>query len=63
MFGKEKDVRNAMELVIERAKKFGVQKEVRRVTPEGKTRYLRPMPGASRMYPETDIPPVKLVNI
>jgi glutamyl-tRNA(Gln) amidotransferase subunit E len=36
---------------------------VRKVTPENFTRYLRPMPGASRMYPETDIAPLKVDNI
>lgn len=30
--------------------------EVRRVNPDGSSSFLRPMPGASRMYPETDIP-------
>ena len=63
MFGKEQDVRKAMEKIIERIGNSGVQKEVRRVTPEGQTRYLRPMPGASRMYPETDIPPMDLTEI
>ena len=52
-----------MNRVIERVKIRGVPKEVRRVTPENLTRYIRPMPGASRMYPETDIPPLKLNNI
>ncbi|MFP4402132.1 MAG: Glu-tRNA(Gln) amidotransferase subunit GatE [Candidatus Nanoarchaeia archaeon] len=34
----------------------GVQEEVRQVDPKGTiTQFLRPMPGASRMYPETDI--------
>ncbi len=49
-----------MTRVINRASIDGVPKEVRRVTPEGNTRFLRPMPGASRMYPETDIPPIAL---
>ena len=56
-------VRNAMDIVIERINTFGVPKEVRKVTNEKLTRYLRPMPGASRMYPETDIAPLKLNNI
>ena len=30
--------------------------EVRRGTPDMKTEFMRPMPGAARMYPETDIP-------
>lgn len=34
----------------------GVPSEVRRANPDGTTSYLRPMPGAARMYPETDIP-------
>lgn len=63
IFGKENMVRNAMEIVIERIKTHGVPKEVRKVTPQNLTRYLRPMPGASRMYPETDIAPFKINNI
>ena len=31
---------------------------VRKANPDGTTTYLRPMPGASRMYPETDVPPL-----
>ncbi|MEK6940520.1 MAG: Glu-tRNA(Gln) amidotransferase subunit GatE [Nanoarchaeota archaeon] len=30
--------------------------EVRKVNTDSSTKFLRPMPGASRMYPETDIP-------
>jgi glutamyl-tRNA(Gln) amidotransferase subunit E len=36
----------------------GVPQEVRRAQPDGTTSYMRPMPGAARMYPETDIPPI-----
>ncbi|RMF55811.1 Glu-tRNA(Gln) amidotransferase GatDE subunit E [Candidatus Woesearchaeota archaeon] len=32
---------------------------VRKVEPDGSTSYLRPMPGAARMYPETDVVPLK----
>ena len=32
--------------------------EVRKAEPDFTTSFLRPMPGAARMYPETDIPPV-----
>ena len=56
-------VENAMILVIERIETNGVPAEVRKVTSENFTRYLRPMPGASRMYPETDISPLKINNI
>ncbi len=30
--------------------------EVRNCLPDGKTEFIRPMPGADRMYPETDLP-------
>jgi len=35
-----------------------VEKEVRKAEEDGTTSFLRPMPGASRMYPETDIKPI-----
>jgi len=34
----------------------GVPKEVRKANPDGSSSFLRPMPGAARMYPETDHP-------
>ncbi|MFA5020026.1 MAG: Glu-tRNA(Gln) amidotransferase subunit GatE [Candidatus Pacearchaeota archaeon] len=34
--------------------------EVRRATPEGGTEFMRPMPGSARMYPETDLPLLKI---
>ena len=34
----------------------GVPAETRAATDAGETRYMRPRPGAQRMYPETDIP-------
>ena len=54
---KEK-ARSALTAVYERAQEtyLGVPAEVRKAHPDGTTSYLRPMPGASRMYPETDIP-------
>jgi glutamyl-tRNA(Gln) amidotransferase subunit E len=36
--------------------------EVRAVQPDDSTRFLRPMPGAARMYPETDVPPVRITT-
>jgi glutamyl-tRNA(Gln) amidotransferase subunit E len=35
-------------------------KEVRGVQPDDSTRFMRPMPGAARMYPETDVPPIRI---
>ncbi|ERH11095.1 MAG: glutamyl-tRNA(Gln) amidotransferase subunit E [halophilic archaeon J07HX64] len=37
----------------------GVPEETRDALEGGTTRYLRPLPGAARMYPETDVPPVE----
>ena len=50
---------------VERQKKLvGFKKkwnsEVRNCLSDGKTEFLRPMPGASRMYPETDLPLLKI---
>ncbi len=53
----------AMNAVIERARQAveGVPKEVRKANEDGSTSYLRPIPGAARMYPETDIKPIRPV--
>ena len=40
--------------------KDGPPAETRAATQNGDTIFLRPIPGASRMYPETDIPTVKV---
>ena len=51
----------AIEAVAERAETAieGVPEETRDAREDGTTRYLRPLPGAARMYPETDVPPVE----
>jgi Glu-tRNA(Gln) amidotransferase subunit E-like FAD-binding protein len=43
--------------IISKGKK--VLSEVRKVNADGSTSYLRPMPGAARMYPETDVPLIR----
>ncbi|SFR53174.1 glutamyl-tRNA(Gln) amidotransferase subunit E [Halogeometricum rufum] len=52
----------AIDAVAERAETAlaGVPEETRGANEDGTTRYLRPLPGAARMYPETDVPPVEL---
>jgi len=51
----------AIDAVAERAETAieGVPEETRDANEDGTTRYLRPLPGAARMYPETDVPPVE----
>ncbi|MDI6718194.1 MAG: Glu-tRNA(Gln) amidotransferase subunit GatE [Methanomicrobiales archaeon] len=38
----------------------GVPEETRRMLEGGSTAYMRPLPGAARMYPETDVFPVEI---
>ena len=54
----ENKAQKAAKAVIQRANEalIGVPSEVRNANPDGTTSYMRPMPGAARMYPETDIP-------
>jgi len=54
----------AVEKVIERAREAldGVPTETRGAKDDGTTFYMRPRPGMARMYPETDIPPIRLTN-
>jgi glutamyl-tRNA(Gln) amidotransferase subunit E len=53
------NVVDALRAVVERARETlaGVPAETRTAKEDGTTRYMRPRPGAARMYPETDIPP------
>ncbi|MDI6721008.1 MAG: Glu-tRNA(Gln) amidotransferase subunit GatE, partial [Candidatus Aenigmarchaeota archaeon] len=54
---------NAVNLVIRRANHclIGVPEETRVADGIG-SRFTRPLPGAGRMYPESDIPPIKLAK-
>ncbi len=57
--GREKAER-ALKAVIDRLREAldGVPEETRVSKPDGTTRYMRPRPGAARLYPETDVPPI-----
>ena len=58
------NAKDALKAVIERAREAikGVPEETRAPNPDGTTRYMRPRPGAARMYPETDIPPTQITE-
>ncbi len=43
-------------------KNHGIPIDTRLSTQSGETKFLRPRPGAARMYPETDIPPIIITN-
>jgi glutamyl-tRNA(Gln) amidotransferase subunit E len=53
------NVLDALKAVVERAQEAitHVTAETRTAKDDGTTHYMRPRPGAARMYPETDIPP------
>jgi glutamyl-tRNA(Gln) amidotransferase subunit E len=57
---KKENAEKALDAVIARANQalLGVPEETRRALPDGNTEFMRPLPGAARMYVETDIPPI-----
>jgi glutamyl-tRNA(Gln) amidotransferase subunit E len=57
-------VKNVCDLLVHRLEvaTSGVPKETRSATDDGETRYLRPRPGAARLYPETDIPEIVITK-
>ena len=61
---KAENAKDALRAVLERAREAlkGVPAETRAPNADGTTRYMRPRPGAARMYPETDIPPIQITE-
>ena len=61
---KRKRAEKALSAVVERANQsiLGVPKEVRKANKDNTSSYERPMPGAARMYPETDIPTLRITS-
>ncbi|MEK6957709.1 MAG: Glu-tRNA(Gln) amidotransferase subunit GatE [archaeon] len=58
--GPQEKALHGIEAALERAKQCleGVPEETRGAIEGGNTEYLRPLPGAARMYPETDLDPI-----
>ena len=58
------DVKTALETIEERALMAfdGVPQETRKALPDGTTIFERVLPGADRMYPDTDSAPIPLTN-
>ena len=52
----------ALNVILERVRQalHGVPEETRAANDDGTTKYMRPRPGKERMYPETDIPPLRV---
>jgi glutamyl-tRNA(Gln) amidotransferase subunit E len=59
---KQKCIDLFSQLIVPRINQFfaGIPEEVRKAEDDGTSSFLRPMPGSARMYPETDVPVVKI---
>ncbi len=59
---KDKDKDFIFNLITERLNQYkgGVFPEVRKINKDCTSTYLRPLPTRARMYPETDIPPIRI---
>jgi len=55
----EFEIQRQRKLIDEKKK---IEKEVRKAEPDFTTSFLRPLPGAARMYPETDVLPVRITK-
>jgi glutamyl-tRNA(Gln) amidotransferase subunit E len=60
----ERRGRRALHEVVNRAAEAfrGVPPETRDPRADGTTTYSRPLPGRARMYPETDVPPIRVTR-
>jgi glutamyl-tRNA(Gln) amidotransferase subunit E len=58
----DRDLADAVKVIIGRIKEamYGVPEETRAANPDGTTKFMRPRPGAARMYPETDLRPIRV---
>jgi glutamyl-tRNA(Gln) amidotransferase subunit E len=63
-WGPKEDIKTALETIEERCKMAfeGVPNETRKSYPNGNTMFERVLPGADRMYPDTDSAPIPLPN-
>lgn len=62
VWGSEDDVKTAVNEIIIRAKEatIGIPSETRQAMSDGTNGFERILPGADRMYPDTDLPPKKI---
>lgn len=58
--GSEELCKKVLQVVYNRAYLTFVPEETRHVLLNGRSEYMRPLPGAERMYPETDVKPIRI---
>lgn len=61
-FQELKQIPKAVEIEVNRQLKEKTEPHVRYINKDLSSKYLRPMPGAQRMYPETDVEPIKITK-
>jgi len=61
-FQELRQIPKAVEAEVERQLKEKTEPHVRYINKDLSSKYLRPMPGAQRMYPETDIEPIDVTK-
>ncbi len=63
VWGDEQDARTACEEIAIRAKQAteGIPSDTRQALADGTNGFERVLPGAERMYPDTDLPPIEIV--
>ena len=64
VWGSKEDVKTAVNEIIIRAKEatIGIPSETRQAMSDGTNGFERILPGADRMYPDTDLPPKKITK-
>lgn len=63
LVGETRTLGRASKFIVKKLRRMferGLEGETRISNPDGSTRFARPLPGAARMYPETDVPPVRI---
>jgi glutamyl-tRNA(Gln) amidotransferase subunit E len=63
--GEEGLCRRTVAVIGEKVRELaaGVQEETRKALESGESEYMRPLPGAARLYPETDVLPVRIYPV
>ncbi len=64
IWGRDQDTRTGISEIAIRAREatLGVPEETRQALEDGTTGFERVLPGADRMYPDTDLPPIPLTD-
>jgi glutamyl-tRNA(Gln) amidotransferase subunit E len=64
VWGPERDAETACQEIAQRAREatIGVPSDTRQALPDGTNGFERVLPGPDRMYPDTDLPPIRITS-